>query len=125
MVTPQMADLMRKWHPLRMQYEAFSSRNPFMKAVENMADKARDKRKPVTEDNPFLALQERMSKQIVSSLDQWRDQQEALSEAMFLADLWIAGACRPQSASIRSPRRRGDAKWTRSTANACRPALPS
>ncbi len=26
-----------------------------------------------------------MSKQIVSSLDQWRDQQEALSEAMFLA----------------------------------------
>ena len=85
MVTPQVAELMRKWHPLRLQYDAFNSRNPFMKAVENMADKAREKRKPVTEDNPFLAFQERMSKQIVSSLDQWRDQQEALSEAMFLA----------------------------------------
>ncbi len=85
MVTPQMAELMRKWHPLRVQYDAFNSRNPFMKAVENMADKAREERKPVTEDNPFLAFQERMSKQIVSSLDQWRDQQEALSEAMFLA----------------------------------------
>jgi hypothetical protein len=85
MVTPQVAELMRKWHPLRLQYDAFSSRNPFMKAVENMADKAREKRKPVTEDNPFFAFQERMSKQIVSSLDQWRDQQEALSEAMFLA----------------------------------------
>lgn len=85
MVTPQVAELMRKWHPLRLQYDAFSSRNPFMKAVENMADKAREKRKPVTEDNPFFAFQERMSKQIVSSLDRWRDQQEALSEAMFLA----------------------------------------
>jgi hypothetical protein len=85
MVTPQMAELMRKWHPLRVQYDAFNSRNPFMKAVENMADKAREQRKPVTEDNPFLAFQERMSKQIVNSLDQWRDQQEALSEAMFLA----------------------------------------
>jgi hypothetical protein len=39
----------------------------------------------VAKDNPFLAFQERVSKQIVSSLDQWRDQQEALSEAMFLA----------------------------------------
>lgn len=85
MVTPQMAELMRKWHPLRVQYDAFNSRNPFMKAVENMADKAREGRKPADPDNPFLAFQERMSKQIVSSLDQWRDQQEALSEAMFLA----------------------------------------
>ncbi|MCP4615726.1 MAG: DUF3141 domain-containing protein [Bradyrhizobium sp.] len=85
MVTPQVAELMRQWHPLRVQYEAFSSKNPFMKAVENAADRARDNRKPVADDNPFLAWQERMSKQIVSSLDQWRDSTEALSEAMFLA----------------------------------------
>src|SRR6185437_4444603 len=70
MVTPQMAEMMRNWHPLRLQYEAFSSQNPFMKAVENAAEKARDNRKPATKDNPFLAFQERMSKQIVSSLDQ-------------------------------------------------------
>jgi pimeloyl-ACP methyl ester carboxylesterase len=85
MVTPQMAELMRNWHPLRLQYEAFSSQNPFMTAIENAADKAREGRKPAAKDNPFLAFQERMSKQIVSSLDQWRDSQEALSEAMFLA----------------------------------------
>jgi pimeloyl-ACP methyl ester carboxylesterase len=85
MVTPQMAELMRNWHPLRVQYEAFSSQNPFMTAIGNAADKAREERKPVAKDNPFLAFQERMSKQIVSSLDQWRDSQEALSEAMFLA----------------------------------------
>jgi pimeloyl-ACP methyl ester carboxylesterase len=85
MVTPQMAELMRNWHPLRVQYEAFSSQNPFMTAIGNAADRAREERKPVAKDNPFLAFQERMSKQIVSSLDQWRDSQEALSEAMFLA----------------------------------------
>jgi len=85
MVTPQMAELMRNWHPLRVQYEAFSSHNPVMTAVENAAHKARVERKPVAQDNPFVAFQERISKQIVSSLDKWRDTQEALSEAMFLA----------------------------------------
>ena len=85
MVTPQMAELMRNWHPLRLQYEMLSSQNPFMRAVENAADKAREERKPVAKDNPFLTFQERISKQIVSSLDQWRDSQEELSEAMFLA----------------------------------------
>jgi pimeloyl-ACP methyl ester carboxylesterase len=85
MVTPQMAELMRNWHPLRVQYEAFSSQNPFMTAIGNAADKAREERRPAAKDNPFLAFQERMSKQIASSLDQWRDSQEALSEAMFLA----------------------------------------
>src|SRR6476659_8743840 len=85
MVTPQMADWARNMHPLRLQYEMLSSQNPFMRAVENAADKAREERKPVAKDNPFLTFQESTSKQIVSSLDQWRDSQEKLSEAMFLA----------------------------------------
>jgi len=85
MVTPQMAERMRGRHPLRTQYENFSSRNPVMAGVQNAADKAREERKPASADNPFLAFQEMMSRQIVSSLDQWRDSQEALSEAMFLA----------------------------------------
>ncbi|ANW01165.1 DUF3141 domain-containing protein [Bradyrhizobium icense] len=85
MVTPQMAELMRNWHPLRLQYEMFSSQNPWMKMVEGAAERAREDRKSVTMDNPFLVLQEKISKQIVRSLDQWRDSQEALSEAMFLS----------------------------------------
>jgi len=84
-VTPQLAEAMRNWHPLRIQYEAFSSRNPWMRAVGDVADKAREERKPVAQDNPFLVFQERLSQQVVRSLDQWRDAQEALSEAMFHA----------------------------------------
>jgi pimeloyl-ACP methyl ester carboxylesterase len=105
-VTPQMAELSRNLHPLRLQYEAFSSMNPWMKPIENAADKAREARKTVTKDNPFLAFQERLSKQIVNSLDQWRDSQEALSEAMFLgiygsSALQTAVGIDPQSAPSR------------------------
>jgi pimeloyl-ACP methyl ester carboxylesterase len=101
MVTPQMAEMMRNWHPLRVQYEAFSSHNPLMTAVEKAADTAREERKPAAEDNPFLALQEKLSAQITRSLDQWRDSQEALSEAMFMA---IYGSPALQSAVGVDPR---------------------
>ena len=84
-VTPQMAKWTQNLHPLRLPYEAFSSRNPFMAAVKATAERVEEKRKPVSEDNPFLAFQEQVSKQIVRALDGWRDSQEALSEAVFLA----------------------------------------
>jgi Protein of unknown function (DUF3141) len=63
----------------------FSSANPFMAAVEKTAEKARDERKPAAVDNPFLRAQEKVSQQFVGALDVWRDSQEALSEAIFLA----------------------------------------
>jgi len=85
MVTREMADVMRNWHPLRIQYEAFSGENSVMKAVEPAAEKVREHRKPAASDNPFVVFQETMSKQIVSALDKWRDSQEALSEALFLS----------------------------------------
>jgi pimeloyl-ACP methyl ester carboxylesterase len=84
MVAPQAAETMRHLHPLRLQYEIFSSRNPFMSAVRSAAERASENRKPVSADNPFLAFQEQVSKQIVHALDSWRDSQEALSEAIFL-----------------------------------------
>src|ERR1700754_814109 len=83
-VSPQMAQRMRNMHPLRLQYEAFSSGNPWMAAVRSAAEKIEENRKPVSKDNPFLVFQEQMSKQIVHMLDSWRDSQEALSEAIFL-----------------------------------------
>lgn len=85
MATPQMAKLMRNLHPLRLQYELFSSQNPFMSAVSTLAEQAREDRKQISEGNPFLDFQEQVSKQVVRALDGWRDSQEALSEALFLA----------------------------------------
>jgi hypothetical protein len=56
-----------------------------MPAVASLAEKVSENRKPVSKDNPFMAFQERVSNQIVHALDSWRDSQEALSEAIFLA----------------------------------------
>jgi pimeloyl-ACP methyl ester carboxylesterase len=83
-VTPRMAESIRNLHPLRMQYEVFSDANPFMSTVKSLAEQVSENRKPVSADNPFLAFQEQVSRQIVHALDSWRDTQEALSEMIFL-----------------------------------------
>jgi Protein of unknown function (DUF3141) len=50
-----------------------------------MAERVREERKPMGSDNPFLALQETISEQIVAGLDAWREMTEAFSERMFLS----------------------------------------
>jgi hypothetical protein len=62
----------------------FSSANPFMTPLEGVAKEVRKNRKPAAPDNPFLELQENVSKQIVAALDGWRDFIEAASERTFL-----------------------------------------
>jgi hypothetical protein len=55
-----------------------------MSTIKSAADRVEDNRRQLSKDNPFLAFQEQMSKQIVHALDSWRDAQEALSETIFL-----------------------------------------
>ena len=76
---------MQQLHPLRLQYELFSDANPMMAPVAAIAEQVRNNRRPVGADNPFVAMQENMSEQIVRGLDAWRDASEALSERTFLA----------------------------------------
>ncbi|WEK52657.1 MAG: DUF3141 domain-containing protein [Candidatus Kaistia colombiensis] len=84
MVPPQTAHWMHQLHPLRLQYEILSNQNPLMSVMESLAERVREDRKPAAVDNPFVAFQEQVSKQIVHALDSWRDAQEALSETIFL-----------------------------------------
>ena len=84
-VTPQLAELLLQLHPLRLQYDLFSDKNPFMAGLSAMADQARSNRQPAAADNPFLALQENISDQIVRMLDTWRDATEAIAERTFLS----------------------------------------
>jgi len=70
---------------LRPQYEFFSNANPMMASVATLAEQVRRDRKPVGADNPFIALQETISRQIVTALDGWREMSEALAERTFLA----------------------------------------
>jgi pimeloyl-ACP methyl ester carboxylesterase len=84
-VTPQVADILKRWHPVRTSYEAFTDANPFMPGLARAAEKVREQRKPAAADNPFMVAQQKVSEQIVRSLDAWRETQERLSEQMFLA----------------------------------------
>ena len=85
MVGSPMAQWMQQMHPLRLQYELFSNANPMMAPVAAFADKVRSDRRPVSGDNPFVAMQENASRQIVAALDAWRDFNEAVAERTFLA----------------------------------------
>ena len=84
-VSEPLAQWMYQIHPLRMQYELYSDQNPFMTPVHAMAKKVRDERKPVAADNPFVAFQEQISRQVVASLDAVREMTESLSERVFLS----------------------------------------
>ena len=79
-----MADWLHQMHPLRLQYELMSDANPMMAWVSTLADQVRKDRRPVAADNPFVAMQENFSRQVVAGLDRWRDMTEALAERAFL-----------------------------------------
>ncbi len=79
------ASIMRALDPLRLSYTLFSDRNPWMRPVQKLAAEAAASRKPVPADNPFLALQTRISDQITAGLDAYRVQRDQMAEKMFFA----------------------------------------
>ncbi len=84
MTSKAAAEQMHKVHPLRLQYEFFSDENPMMAWVKSAAEMVSGDRRPVAEDNPFLAMEKSASAQIEEGLDAWRKMAEALSEKAFL-----------------------------------------
>src|SRR5262249_17187115 len=84
-VNGPLAHWMQQWQPLRLQFELFSNSNPLMAPVAMMAEQVRQNRKPAPTDNPFLAMQEAASHQIVASLDAWREAAEAFCERTFMS----------------------------------------
>jgi pimeloyl-ACP methyl ester carboxylesterase len=75
---------MRKMHPLRLQYELFSSANPFMSHLASMAKVVRENRQPVSDDNVFAQAEASASKWIETSLNTYRDLRDELTEAVFM-----------------------------------------
>lgn len=84
-VTAPFADLVRRLHPARLQYELMSDANPFTAMLPVLAGWVRQHRSPVSQDNPFLAAQEQFSRQMVAALDAFRDSRDGLVEQIFLA----------------------------------------
>jgi uncharacterized protein DUF3141 len=79
------AEWMQKLHPLRLQYEAFSDANPVMAGVGRLSEWVQAHRNSVTDNNPFRGLQETVSAQIVTFLDNWQQARDAWMEQVFFA----------------------------------------
>jgi hypothetical protein len=78
-----------------------------MAAVNGMADKARENRRPAAADNALLALERTVSDQIVTALDSWRELSETFAEQAFLA---IYGSPLLQAALGIDPAHRGSVR---------------
>jgi hypothetical protein len=85
LVSTPFADSMRRLHSLRLQYELLADANPMMAPIARFAEQVRERRMPVSSDNPLIALQEHVSEQIVTTLDAWRQFSETLAESTFEA----------------------------------------
>jgi hypothetical protein len=68
---------------MRLSYTLFADSNPFMKGVANLAEQVTANRKPVSADNPYLAMQKQVSDQITAGLDAYRDIRDRMAEQLF------------------------------------------
>jgi hypothetical protein len=84
MVNPVTVEVLQRFHPLRLQYEMFSNANPLMAMLPGLAEQVRKDRRPVASNNPFLAIQENFSDEMIKLLDRMRQGIEQTSERLFL-----------------------------------------
>lgn len=83
MSTKQAAQAGRRLHPLRIQHEWLSDKNPLLAPLPVLADMVRSHRMPVSPDNPFLMLEQMASATITTALNIFRDTRDTWSEAIF------------------------------------------
>ncbi|WP_424140924.1 DUF3141 domain-containing protein, partial [Roseomonas chloroacetimidivorans] len=84
MVTAPIAEAMRQMHPLRISYGLFSDRNPWLVPIASWAGAVRESRRPSQPGNAFRQMEAEMARQVVRSLDAWRDWRDKTTERLFL-----------------------------------------
>ena len=107
-VNDQTTELMHKLSPSELPFEVFSTRNPLMQQVAQLAEQVRQQRQPVSPDNPLLQWQAKVSEGIVSALNNYRDMRDKSLEQIFLATYGspLLQAMVGLKASDESPRKR-------------------
>jgi predicted deacylase len=68
---------------MRWRRYALSDMNPLMGPVSSLAGLARENRKPVAADNPFLAFEKAFADTVEFGLNAWRDTRDAMVEIAF------------------------------------------
>jgi pimeloyl-ACP methyl ester carboxylesterase len=73
----------RAMNPVRIEHTSFSDLNPWMLWVKAMAESVRADRRPVSPDNPFLAVEQKFSSFIEQALEAYRIAREHFQERVF------------------------------------------
>ncbi len=82
--TEQAATAMRDLHPNRLRFQMFADSNPLITPVATWAEQVHANRRPVSADNPFLAVERMMSDWIAGGLEAWGRARDSLVEEIFL-----------------------------------------
>jgi pimeloyl-ACP methyl ester carboxylesterase len=84
--TEASAEIIKQLHPLRVNKYIFSEKiNPFMQIYKTLAPVVKANRKPISPDNPFLALERNISNNIVAMLDSYQMIRDHMEESLFFA----------------------------------------
>lgn len=81
--TSQSARWLQSLHPMRLQFEAWSSQHPLASLIRSSAEYVREHRHAVDEANPWLQMQQKFSAAIDHSLDQFRDRRDNIYALCF------------------------------------------
>ena len=124
LATDSGAEWMRRLHPLRLQYELFSDKNPLMKTVAAMAESVRADRHPVPPDNLLLKVETAASDRIEKALAGFGELRDRAGEEIFHAVYGspLTQALTGLGSGTDSPRQRPAVNVTRATAVAERVA---
>jgi pimeloyl-ACP methyl ester carboxylesterase len=83
-MTEPVAEALRATHPNRLRFALFSDQNPAMRPVKAVADSVRATRRPVSQDNPLLAVEQVMSSCFTTWLQTFGELRDSITEMMFL-----------------------------------------
>jgi pimeloyl-ACP methyl ester carboxylesterase len=84
-INDQTAEGIKKASAVGSPSEMFSSQNPFMPQLAQLAEQVRENRQPVSPDNPLLQWQKSISDGIVAALENVRVFRDMCQENIFLA----------------------------------------
>ena len=87
-----MAQWLAKLNPVRLPFELFSSENPLLAPMAQWAEQVRADRQPASPDNPFVPLQEQVSRTIVEGLTAWGEARDKMVESLLHGDVRLAFA---------------------------------
>jgi pimeloyl-ACP methyl ester carboxylesterase len=89
MVTPWSAEHLKLMHPMRISRYFYSERfNPLMLGVSATASHVMENRQPSYENNPYISIEQQVSRSISESLDGYRKLRDTTYQQMFN---WIYG----------------------------------